>query len=668
MAIINTAGATMSDWKQGLAEAVSAGTVLEDSHRNIELFLERTDDERAEEAIAELVISGEWEELNDRFYKTMTFGTGGLRGRTIGRVVTKVEQGAGREAGRPQLPCHGTASMNFYNVSRAIRGFITYVKHYLAKGDEVRRPVFVIARDTRYFSDDFASYCAKVCAELGCEAYLFDGPRATPELSFALRDLRADAGVVLTASHNPSHDNGFKAYFDDGGQIVEPHASGIIAEVNALSGESYEPLPADQQGAVHMLGKEMDRKYMEKLQTVLLRPDLLEGRAARVVYTNLHGTGGWIVVPMLRELGFEVITVEAQDEQDGAFPTVDSPNPENTSALQMAIDLARETGAEAAIGTDPDCDRMGVAVRNAAGEMQLLSGNQIGTLMAWYRIKTLCEQGVITESNRSRAILIKTFVTTDFQTAVARHFGIGVVNTLTGFKYIGEKLRKYEEALPAGRRGDYRELSEEETRALRLEFSRFFVFGGEESYGYLGGDFVRDKDGNGSVVMFAELAAFAMSEGKKVTDLLDDLYHEFGVHDELNTSIVLEGAEGAASIAELSRSYSDQPPTEMDGVAVVKLRDFSRDEIYDEEGDLIPKAGMLIVDLADGRRFAVRPSGTEPKIKYYLFGKGAPGAADLTASKEVVRAGLETLWRSLSEDAYRRMRKSGSPTGDFSPG
>ena len=649
----------MSNWRQRLAEAVGAGRVLADSGKNIEVLLSGTSDERAEDAVVELVDGGHWAELNDRFYKTLAFGTGGLRGRTIGKVVTRVERGVSEPGDRPEFPCYGTASMNFYNVNRAIRGFISYVKKHLAESGEDRKPVFVIARDTRHFSADFAHYCGTVCVETGCDAYLFDGPRATPELSFALRTLRADAGVVLTASHNPAHDNGFKAYFNDGGQIVEPHAGGIIAEVNALASDSYEALPDDEQGTVHALGVEMDEKYKEKLRTILLRPDLLDGRSARVVYTNLHGTGGWIVVPMLRELGFEVITVKEQDEQDGRFPTVDSPNPENASALHKAIELAEEVGAEAVIGTDPDCDRMGVAVRNAEGEMQLLSGNQIGTLMAWYRIKTFFEQGIVTESNRSRATLIKTFVTTGFQSAVAQHFGIGVVSTLTGFKYIGDKLRKYEEAIPADRRGDYRSLSEEETRALRLEYSRFLVFGGEESYGYLGGDFVRDKDGNGSVVMFAELAAFAMSGEKRITDLLDELYHEYGVYDEMNTDIVLEGAEGAAKIAALTRSYSAQPPTEIDGSAVVKIQDFSRENVYDEEGDLIPKAGMIMVHLEGGQRFAVRPSGTEPKIKFYLFGKGESEPADLAASKAAVKAGLEALWKWLESDAHSRMEAMG---------
>ena len=649
----------MSNWRQRLAEAVEAGRVLADSGKNIEVLLTGTSDERAEDAVVELVDGGHWAELNDRFYKTLAFGTGGLRGRTIGKVVTRVERGVSEPGDRPEFPCYGTASMNFYNVNRAIRGFISYVKKHLAESGEDRKPVFVIARDTRHFSADFAHYCGTVCVETGCDAYLFDGPRATPELSFALRTLRADAGVVLTASHNPAHDNGFKAYFNDGGQIVEPHAGGIIAEVNALASDSYEALPDDEQGTVHALGVEMDEKYKEKLRTILLRPDLLDGRSARVVYTNLHGTGGWIVVPMLRELGFEVITVKEQDEQDGRFPTVDSPNPENASALHKAIELAEEVGAEAVIGTDPDCDRMGVAVRNAEGEMQLLSGNQIGTLMAWYRIKTFFEQGIVTESNRSRATLIKTFVTTGFQSAVAQHFGIGVVSTLTGFKYIGEKLRKYEEAIPAGKCAHYRSLPEEETRALRLEYSRFLVFGGEESYGYLGGDFVRDKDGNGSVVMFAELAAFAMSGEKRITDLLDELYHEYGVYDEMNTDIVLEGAEGAAKIAALTRSYSAQPPTEIDGSAVVKIQDFSRENVYDEEGDLIPKAGMIMVHLEGGQRFAVRPSGTEPKIKFYLFGKGESEPADLAASKAAVKAGLEALWKWLESDAHSRMEAMG---------
>ena len=264
---------------------------------------------------------------------------------------------------------------------------------------------------------------------------------------------------------------------------------------------------------------------------------------------------------MLRGFGFEVLTVPEQDVQDGRFPTVESPNPENAPALKMAIDLAEQTGADIVIGTDPDADRMGVAVRDPDGKMVLLTGNQIGSLMAWYRLKTCFELGWLTHANRSRAVLVKTFVTTELQRAIADGFGVGIVDTLTGFKYIAGKLRKYEDAIPADKKGDYRSLSEEQTRLLRLEYSRFFVFGGEESYGYLGSDAVRDKDANGATLMFAEVAAYAKSVGKTIPELLDDIYAEFGYYLEIGKSLVMEGADGAAKIQPLAASYADNPPT-----------------------------------------------------------------------------------------------------------
>jgi phosphoglucomutase len=640
----------MNSLESALSSAVAAGKLLESAKSNILALLAGTTSEVAAQSVAELVDSEAWEELNDRFFKTLAFGTGGLRGRTIGKIVTQAEQGSGGPNGRPQHPCTGTATMNFYNLGRAVRGLVTYTKHFVGGA---HRPKLVFAHDTRHFSKDFADHCAKVCADLGCDAYLFEGPRSTPQLSFAIRELRADAGVVITASHNPPHDNGFKAYFNDGAQIVDAHADGIVAEVNAITCEHYDPLPSDQRGAITILGAEMDATYTERLKTLLLRPSLLEGASTKVVFTNLHGTGGHINVPMLRSFGFEVITVPEQDVQDGRFPTVDSPNPENAPALRMAIDLALAQGAEIVIGTDPDADRMGVAVRDPNGEMVLLTGNQIGSLMAWYRLKTCFDLGWLTDANRSRAVLIKTFVTTELQKAIADGFGVGIVDTLTGFKYIAGKLRKYENAIPADKKGDYRSLTEEQTRLLRLEYSRFFVFGGEESYGYLGSDAVRDKDANGATLMFAEVAAYAKSQGTTVPELLNTIYAEFGYHLEIGKSLVMEGADGAAKIQSLAASYADNPPTEVDGSAVVRVRDFAKQDLFDQEGDLLPKEKMLFVDLADGRSFAVRPSGTEPKIKFYLFGKAAPGG-DLAATKTAVRAGLDRLWAWIEADAAKR--------------
>ncbi len=640
----------MSNLDATLTAAVAEGKLLASAKINIEALVQGSSSDLAARVIGELAADGHWGELNDRFYKTLAFGTGGLRGRTIGRVIAKSEQGAGGPNGRPEHPCVGTATMNFYNVGRAVRGLIAYAKRSAPAG---RKPALVFGHDTRHFSRDFAEFCAKVASEHGCDAYLFEGPRSTPQLSFTVRELRADAGVVLTASHNPPHDNGFKAYFNDGAQIVEPHASAIISEVNAVTSERYDAVPEIERGKIIVLGAEMDARYVERLKSLLLKPSLLQGVSTKVVFTNLHGTGGHINVPMLRGLGFEVLTVPEQDVQDGRFPTVESPNPENAPALKMGVDLAIESGAEIVIGTDPDADRMGVVVRNAKGEMQLLTGNQIGSLMAWYRLKTCFELGWLTQSNRSRAVLIKTFVTTELQRAIADGFGVGIVDTLTGFKYISSKLRKYEDAIPADKKGDYRSLTEEQTRLLRLEYSRFFVFGGEESYGYLGSDSVRDKDANGATLMFAEVAAYAKSLGRTIPDLLDDIYREYGYHLEAGKSVVMEGADGAAKIQALADSYANNPPNIVDGSPVLRTRDFSRQDLYDQEGDLIPKEKMLFIDLEDGRSFAVRPSGTEPKIKFYLFGKSAP-SPDLDASKAKVSAGLDSLWSWIEADAAKR--------------
>lgn len=642
----------MSDLTSLLDEAAAAGHLLASSRKNIDLLLAGAAGPLAATAVRQLAEAGEWQELNDRFFKTLAFGTGGLRGRTIGRVVTEVEQGGGGPNERPEHPCVGTATMNFFNVSRAVRGLIAYTRSAVGEG---RKSKLVFAHDTRHFSRDFAEYCAKVSAELGVDAFLFEDARSTPQLSFAVRELRADAGVVLTASHNPSHDNGFKAYFNDGAQIVEPHASGIIAAVNAIESEVYDPLPAEQQGSVTVLGTEADRRYMDKLKSLLMQPQLLEGKSAKVVFTNLHGTGGQITVPMLRELGFEVLTVAEQDVRDGRFPTVASPNPENAAALQMGVDLAEKESAEIVIGTDPDSDRMGVVARDGRGEMRLLTGNQIGSLMCWYRSKTAFDIGWLNDTTRARAVIVKTFVTTELQSAIAAKFGLGVVNTLTGFKYIASKLGKYEQAIPADKKGgDYRDLDEDTTRALRLEYSRFFLFGGEESYGYLGCDFVRDKDANGAAVMFAEVAAYAKSVGTTLPDLLDEIYAEYGYHEERGQAMVMEGADGAAKIQALAASYAGSPPTELDGAAVERLRDFASQDLFDEEGDELPKEKMIFIDLADGRSFAVRPSGTEPKIKFYLFGKDAL-SEDLTASKAKVSGGLDSLWSAIEADAEQRM-------------
>jgi phosphoglucomutase len=654
----------MSTLTQQINHALADGKLRADAAEHIRKTLAGAESEFVGCVIGELTAEKEWEELNDRFYKTLAFGTGGLRGRTIGKVVTKAELGTPNSLSRPEFPCVGTNAMNYFNVARATRGLVSYVRKWRSKNANTGRSKIVIAHDTRHFSREFAQLAAETAATYGCDAVVFDGPRSTPELSFAVRYFKADAGVVITASHNPPHDNGYKVYFSDGAQVVEPHASGIIAEVNSDEGarsDGSKGSPADEKGEIITVGEEVDRAYMERLETLVLdREVIAKARSLKIVYTPIHGTGSIIVKPMLQRLSVDFSIVPEQDQMDGRFPTVKSPNPENAEALRLGIALAQREKADLVAATDPDCDRLGVAVRTASSEMKLLSGNQIGSLLAWYRAKTFFDRGILNKENAHRGVIIKTFVTSDLQKVIAEKFGLRCVDTLTGFKYNGAKLNKYEEETATP---NYRELSEEETRSLRLEKSSFYIFGSEESYGYSGADFVHDKDGNAAVIMFCEVAAYAKSKGMTLDTLLDQIFCEFGYFEEKNHSIYFEGADGAEKIRRLLISYDENPPRQMLDSPITCIRNFEKETIRDIEGDEIPKEKMLIFELADKTRIAVRGSGTEPKIKYYLFGARLPtneklSHDELARARAEIGQRLDALWDWLREDAERRVTEN----------
>lgn len=651
--------------RTGLDRAVQAGHLLESSRQNIGLLLERGGRPLYGQVIEELAGRESWEELNDRFFTELAFGTGGLRGRTIGRIITQPEQGKGGPLDRPEFPCVGTNAMNFFSVSRATQGLVAYLKDWFAsRTSELAgpRPRIVIAHDTRHFSRDFAEFTAGVASDNGVDVSLFDGPRSTPELSFAVRHENAQAGIMITASHNPAHDNGYKVYFADGAQIVEPHASGIIGKVKEIKRETYEREAVP--GEIKRIGQDVDEIYLAKLETLILRQDVVDSQkeSLKVVFTPIHGVGSVITKPLFERIGIPAEYIEEQEQPDGRFPTVQSPNPENAEALTLGIEAAKKSGADLVIATDPDCDRMGCAVRGGDGDLHLLTGNQIGSLLAWYRVSAFFEKGILNEANAKNAVLIKTFVTTDLQKAIAEKHGIRCVETLTGFKYIGQKLGKYEAQLPEAIRTRYDELRESETREARLQYSTYYVFGGEESYGYLGADFVRDKDGNGAALMLAEGAAYAKAHGQTLLDLLDDLFKEYGYYLEKNHSIYMEGAEGAAQIRKLVQSYAEQPPETIGAsFRVNEVRNYATTAFTDIEGDPIPKESMLIMELENNFRVAVRPSGTEPKIKYYVFAARLPVPGqkmdndELARAKEEIPNAMAQLWQHLQEDANQRL-------------
>ena len=639
-----------TEFKQAIESAVQEGKLSTDSAENVErLMRESKQVPRMVASIQELVDACEWEELNDRFFRTLAFGTGGLRGRTIGKVVTKAEMGKPTALGRPEFPAVGTNCMNEGNVVRATQGLV----NYLQKSFPGQAPKVVFAHDTRFFSREFAELAARTVAAAGGTAYLFSEDRSTPELSFAVRHLGAQAGVEITASHNPSHDNGYKAYFSDGAQIVEPHASGIIREVEAVREPNLNP-KWEGGGKVVSIGAEVDEEYQLGLRELILEEDMLkkEGKALKVVFSPLHGTGGRIVPEMLARAGVKVLLVKEQEKGDGRFPTVKSPNPENGEALAMGIELAKKERGDLVLATDPDGDRMGVALRNRDGEYELITGNQIGSLLAAYRIDRMRAKGWIQPGQEKSCCLIKTFVTTDLQKEIAAVAGIRCVETLTGFKYIGEKLGIYEKQ--AGGRG---KMGAEEWRKKRMEKSTFFVFGGEESYGYSGGDYVRDKDANGAVLMFVEAAAWAKSQGRNLLEEMDEIYRRHGLYLEKLGTLEMPGAEGAKQIAQAVESYQSRPPKVWGGRKVVGVIDFEKGCHRDVEGQEIPKERMLIFDLGEGFRVAVRASGTEPKMKCYFFGKRKVGATeDLGRAKQELAGELNELWSWTQADAEKRAK------------
>ena len=643
-----------------LAHNVVTGQLFEAAAKNFnEAYQTALPNSWQKAALQELLDQNCFTEINDRFFKTLAFGTGGLRGRTIGKYVTQAELGTPNELGRPEHACLGSNAMNDANVERAARGLCRYLKKTFLSF----QPSLVIAHDTRHFSQHFAELVAKIATNEGVNAWLFTEDRSTPQLSFAIRYLNAQAGVMITASHNPPHDNGFKAYFDDGAQLVEPHASKIIAEVNVLVATG-ETSPKDN-AKIQLLDSKIDEAYGKALETLVLDRSCLEAQAPKLktVYTPLHGTGAHAIRPLLEKFGIEFISVTEQLVPDGRFPTVISPNPENSEALTLAIQKAKKIKADLVIATDPDCDRMGVAVINSQDDYELLTGNQIGSILAYYRVNTLFRQGILNAQNASHACLIKTFVTTELQTAIAKKYGLKIVNTLTGFKYIGEKLRNYEKQLvqQGFNQKPYRSYSEEEKQKAHLEKGCYYVFGGEESYGYSSGDFVRDKDANAAALMFVEAAAFAKSQCKSLLDYLNNIYAELGYFYEKLGQFTLEGAEGAIKIQLLLKSFETSPPVIYLNQPVTKIENFATQDFFDVDGKSIPKELMLLFQLANGARIIVRGSGTEPKIKFYLSSYQLPknqtpfSNEALAQAKQQVQHFVNQLWEAVQTDAHQRI-------------
>ena len=551
--------------------------------------------------LEKLIELNETESIRDRFYTQLAFGTGGLRG-VIGA---------------------GYNRMNPYMVKRATLGLARYVNK-----QGVDNPSAVIAYDSRRYSVEFAESTALVFCQNGIRTYLFSSLRPTPELSFAVRELSATVGVVITASHNPPDYNGYKVYWEDGGQIVPPHDSGILEEVHAVEGKvvGMAKEEAIDSGNLVYVDAEIDGKYLAMVSRYLLRKELFTEKTAnfKVVYSPLHGTGAYLMESVLEELGVDYETVPEQREPDGEFPTFSSPNPEEADALKMSLDLGSSLGADIVMATDPDADRLGVAVRNGES-FTLLTGNQLGSLLCDYIFLTRREKG----SLPAVPVLVKTIVTTELQVRIAESYGAKVYDVLTGFKYIGEKIRQFES-------------TDEE-----------YVFGGEESYGYLVETEVRDKDAVSAAALVVEMAAFNRARGMDLTDHLADIYRRFGYFRELLITKSFDGEEGKTRIKSLMASLRSAPVRPYGGQTWTEKRDYLEGIVYSAEGESIaeidlPRSNVLQFRLSNAI-FSARPSGTEPKIKFYISCWTDPGVplddgADYTLKLiEAISADIESL-------------------------
>ena len=529
-------------------------------------------DEDTKNKVKDLMENNE-KELVECFYKSLEFGTGGMRG----------------------IMGVGTNRMNIYTVGMATQG----LANYLLKAFPGQQVKVAIAHDSRNNSDLFAKTCADIFSANGIKAYLFDSLRPTPELSFAVRQLGCKSGVMITASHNPKEYNGYKAYWEDGGQVIAPHDINIVNEAAKVKVEDvkFKGNPA----LIEILGEDFDKIYLEKVKSLTLSPeDIQKHKDIKIVYTPIHGTGVRLVPEILKMKGFEnILTVKEQCIPDGNFPTVISPNPENAEALTLAIRLAEKKGADLVMASDPDADRVGIAVRNNKGEMVLLNGNQTAAILTYYLLTKWKENGKL----NGKQYIVKTIVTTELLKAIADKFGVQCYDVLTGFKFIADTIKSNE-----GR--------------------TTFIGGGEESYGYLAGEFVRDKDAVIACSLIAEAAAWAAEKGKTMFQLLADIYSEFGYYRESLVNVVKEGKSGAEEIQAMMENYRKDSPAIINGSNVVLIKDYltrKASSLFDgQEEDIdLPKSNVLQFFLEDGTKISVRPSGTEPKIKFY-FGVKAP--------------------------------------------
>ncbi len=573
--------------------------LINEVKKQAQVWLDGNYDEETKQQVKDLMENNE-QELVESFYRDLEFGTGGLRG----------------------IMGVGTNRMNIYTVGMATQGLSNYLKKNFSELPEIK---VAIAHDSRNNSRLFAETTAKIFTGNGFKVYLFDTLKPTPELSFAIRQFGCQSGVVITASHNPKEYNGYKAYWDDGGQIIAPHDKNIIEEVQKIKSVDEVKFDGDD-SLIEMIGDDFDDLYTDQIKSLSLSPEIVQKyHDMKIVYTPIHGTGVKLAPMSLRKFGFtNIYNVPEQDVTDGNFPTVHSPNPEETAALAMAIKKAEEVDAELVMATDPDADRVGIAVKDNKGQFVILNGNQTAALLINYLLTKWTEKGKI----KGKEYIVKTIVTTELLVDIANNYKVPYYDVLTGFKFIADIIKQN-------------------------EGKTTFIGGGEESYGYLAGEFVRDKDAIISCALIAETAAWAKDQGKSLFEMLIEIYREYSFYKEKLISVVKKGKEGAEEIQKMMKGYRSSPPKTINESTVVQIADYQSSELKDvEKGTIskidLPNSNVLQFFTEDGSKISVRPSGTEPKIKFYFSVKGdMPAIEDYEKVNALLELRIENIMQDL---------------------
>jgi phosphoglucomutase len=658
-----------------LEEKKSAGVISEDAFNNVKVWYQLGEKfpKRFKLGIEELIQKELWEDLNNRFFKNISFGTGGIRGRSIENNILKEEYVTSNETKLPKYPAIGSNCFNEIVVIRTTMGLFSYIQKSKKKSfkenkkviNNNKTPLLIVAYDTRWFSKYFSRIITKTWINLGGKVYLFKGPRPTPQLSFTVKNIKADSGIIVTASHNPFFYNGYKVYLKDGGQISSYELKNLLNEISKINLSFIKPSilkkhKKDLKSDYSYISYKVEKEYVKNVKKAIIDYKLIKNNSEKIVFTSIHGTSKIHIPKLLKDIGYRFYQVPSQKKFDPLFSTVSVPNPEILSSFKEGIKIAKKFDIKYIISSDPDGDRIGLVVANKKNKFKLIPGGLLGSLLAEYRINKMKELNWIPKDGTKKSVLIKTFVTSPMQEKIAKKHGIRIVNTLTGFRWIAEKIKDYENLLNKKMENcnNFDLINSNQRRISKIyqKYSNYCILGSEESCGYLSGVSIRDKDAHGSTLMICELLSFLKSKKIKFFDYINKFYLKYGFFKEKQFIINCPGESGFKMINKLIKFYNEEKlPNFSNFSKVEKFYNFNNKNFIDSDRKIIQKDNFFIIRFKNNYSYAFRPSGTEPKLKFYIFANEIVlNKKDLKEKKRLSKHKINKIKEIIKHDLLKK--------------